>query len=205
MPVTELALLRLTTQDPWSSTKNTFLEAQKKQTEHSGYQVTYLRQIEDQQSVYLLGGWESVEKHTGEGQWLSLEVNQNLLAQLKGSVDVSWMFHLDIDPSPSNIPLGAPVLSITRCFVEPSKKDEFDAVFKASVSHLNAYTAPFSSCGAWRVDKEGEDEEFVLFSGWNQVQDHLAFGESEASKEFGKLKTLMKDADVKHVRVEKWE
>lgn len=99
MPVTELALLHLRTQDPSSSTKSTFLEAQKKQTEHSGYQVTYLRQIEDQQSVYLLGGWESVEKHTGEGQWLSLEVNQNLLAQLKGSVDISWMFHLDIDVS----------------------------------------------------------------------------------------------------------
>jgi hypothetical protein len=30
-------------------------------------------------------------------------------------------------------------------------------------SHMNACTAPFSSCGAWRIDKEGEDEEFVLF------------------------------------------
>ena len=73
------------------------------------------------------------------------------------------------------------------------------------MSHLNAYTSPFSACGAWRIDKEGEDEEFVLFSGWNEVQDHIAFAESEASREFGKLKPLMKDADVKHVHVEKWE
>jgi hypothetical protein len=99
MPVTELALLRLKVQDPPSSTKSTFLEAKKKQSEYSGYPVTYLRQLEDPLSLYLLGGWESVEKHTGEGQWLSLEVNQNLLAKLKDNVYVSWMFHLDVDVS----------------------------------------------------------------------------------------------------------
>lgn len=73
------------------------------------------------------------------------------------------------------------------------------------MSHLNACTAPFSSCGAWRIDKEGEDEEFVLFSGWNEVKDRHAFGESVTSEEFGKLKALAKDADVRHVHVEKWE
>ena len=99
MPVTELALLRLKARDPSPSTKSTLLEAQEKQTKHSGYHVTYLRQIEDPLSVYLLGGWESVEKHTGEGQWLSLEINQTLLKRLKDSLDVSWMFHLDLDVS----------------------------------------------------------------------------------------------------------
>ncbi|KAJ5939982.1 hypothetical protein N7516_000150 [Penicillium verrucosum] len=205
MPVTELALLQLKAQDAHSSTKIGLLEAQKKQTGYSEYQVTYLRQIEDPSFFYLLGGWESVEKHTGEGQWLSSEVNQDLLARLQSDLDVSWMFHLDVDPSTSKIPLDAPVLAITRCFVEAGRKDEFDAVFKAVVSHLNAYTAPFSVCGAWRIDKEGQDEEFVLFSGWNEIQDHIVFGESEASREFGKLKALMKDAEVKHVHVEKWE
>ncbi|KGO72473.1 Dimeric alpha-beta barrel [Penicillium italicum] len=166
MPVTELALLRLKAKDPSSSTK-----------------------IEDPDSFYLLGGWESVEKHTGEGQWLSSEVNQNLLARYLAS----------------KIPLDAPVLAITRFSVEASKKDEFDSAFKATVPHLNKYTAPFSSCGAWRIDKEGADEEFVLFSGWNTVQDHVAFGQSEAAREFGKIKALMKGVDDKYVHVEKWE
>lgn len=99
MPVTELALLRLKAQDAHPSTKSGLLEAQKKQTGYSDYQVTYLRQIEDPSFFYLLGGWESVEKHTGEGQWLSSEVNQNLLARLQSDLDVSWMFHLDLDVS----------------------------------------------------------------------------------------------------------
>lgn len=104
MAVTELALLRLKTQDASSSTKSTLLQAQKLQTEYSGHQVTYLHQVEDPASFYLLGGWESVEKHTGGGQWISSETNQKLLAEMKDSVDVDWVFHLDVDVSLS---LGA--------------------------------------------------------------------------------------------------
>ncbi|KAJ5959399.1 uncharacterized protein N7479_006549 [Penicillium vulpinum] len=205
MPVTELALLRRKAQVPSSSAKSTLLEAQKLQTEYSGHQVTYLRQIEDPESFYLLGGWESVEKHTRGGQWIQSETNQNLLAKVKDSLDISWMFHLDLDPSTSKIPLDAPIIAITRCFVEASKKDEFDAAFKVGLADLNAYTAPFTSCGGWRIDKEGEDEEFVLFSGWNKVQDHFDFAGSEASTEFKKIQALMKGAEGKHVQIEKWE
>ncbi|KAJ5164418.1 Dimeric alpha-beta barrel [Penicillium coprophilum] len=204
MPVTELALLRLKAQ-ALSSANTTVLEAQKAVSEYSGHQVTYLRQIEDPESFYLLGGWESIEKHTSGGVWTSSEANQNLHAKVKDTLDASWMFHLDLDPSTSKIPLDAPVIAITRCFVESSKKAEFDAVFNVGVADLNAATAPFTSCGAWRIDKEADDEEFVLFSGWNQVQDHFDFAGSEISKEFRKIQALMKDADVKHVRIEKWE
>jgi hypothetical protein len=44
----------------------------------------------------------------------------------------------------------------------------------------------------------------VLFSGWNKVKDHFGFAESEGFKEFGKIKDLIKGAEIKHVRVEKW-
>ncbi|KAJ5513270.1 Dimeric alpha-beta barrel [Penicillium fimorum] len=195
MPVTELALLRVKSEDSSSSTKSTALEAQKALTEYSGHQATYLHQIEGPESFYLLGRWESIEKHTAGGQWASSVANQDLHAKLKGS----------LDPSTSKITLEAPVMAVTRCFVEASKKSEFDAVFNVGVADLNASTAPFTSCSAWRIDKEGEDEEFVLFSGWNQVQDHFDFAGSEVSKEFRKIQAPMKDADVKHVRIERWE
>ncbi|KAJ5773088.1 hypothetical protein N7457_007984 [Penicillium paradoxum] len=205
MAVTELALLRLKTQDPSPSTKSTLLQAQKLQSEYSGYQVTYLHQIEDPASFYLLGGWESIEKHTGGGQWTSSEANQKLLAQLKDSLDVSWVIHLGVDPSASQIPLDAPVLVVGRLFVEKSRKDMFEAAFQAVESDLGAQTAPFSYCGGWRIDQEGEDEEFVLFTGWKSVKDHKAFAESEASKGLLKLTELVKDAEACHAHVEKWE
>ncbi|KAJ6051133.1 uncharacterized protein N7446_005764 [Penicillium canescens] len=202
MPVTEIALLRLNTEDLSTSTKTGLLGAQQAQAEYSNHQVYFLRQIEDPACVYLLGGWESFEKHMN--QWIPSETNQTLLQQLAGSLEVKWMFHLDVDPSTSRIPLEAPVLAISRYFVESEKKAEFDTVFKTGVPHLGTYTAPFIYCGGWRVDKEGDDEEYVLFSGWNEVKDHFAFAESEGFKEFGKIKGLIKGAEIKHVRVEKW-
>lgn len=112
--------------------------------------------------------------------------------------------HLE-QPSARSIPLNAPVLGISRYFVEAGKKDEFESIFKAGASHLGEYTAPYSYAGGWRIDKEGEDEEFVLFSGWNKVEDHFGFAESDAFKEFGKIKGAIKGAEIKHVHLEKWE
>lgn len=100
--------------------------------------------------------------------------------------------------------MDAPIIAISRYFVTADNKDEFDVVFKNGAPHLGAYTAPFSYAGGRRIDKEGEDEEFVLFSGWNKVEDHFEFAESDAFNEFGRIKNLVKGAEIKHVRVEKW-
>jgi hypothetical protein len=108
MAVTELALLRLRS-DPSPSTKSTLLQAQKQQTEYSGYQVTFLRQTQEPTSFYLLGGWESVEKHTGKGEWISSDTNQKLLSQLKDDIDVKWMFHLDLEVS-VDFPFSSPLM-----------------------------------------------------------------------------------------------
>lgn len=108
-------------------------------------------------------------------------------------------------PSSHSIPLNAPVLGISRYFVEASKKAEFERIFNAGASRLGDYTAPYSYASGWRVDKEGEDEEFVLFTGWNKVEDHFGFAQSDAFKEFGKIKGAIKGAEIKHVHLEKWE
>lgn len=44
----------------------------------------------------------------------------------------------------------------------------------------------------------------MLFSGWSDVKDHFGFAESEGFKEFGKIKGLVKGAEIKHVLFEKW-
>ncbi|KAJ5669807.1 hypothetical protein N7462_010877 [Penicillium macrosclerotiorum] len=205
MPVTELALLRLKTQEPSASLKNSLHEAREAQTKWSKYPVRFYRQVEDSAYFYLSGGWNSVEAHCGE--WIISETNQKALGQLKDDIDIEWMFHLDIDPSTFNskIPYNAPVIAISRYFVEANRKTEFDSIMKAGVPHLERYTTPFTYSGGWRIDKEGEDEEFVLFSGWNKVEDHFGFASSEAFEEFGKIKNALKGADIKHVRIEKWE
>lgn len=59
--------------------------------------------------------------------------------------------------------------------------------------------------GGWRIDREGENGEFVLLAGWNTVEDHYGFAESEAARAFGRIKGTIKSAEIKHVRLEKWE
>ncbi|KAJ5627017.1 hypothetical protein N7528_004444 [Penicillium herquei] len=205
MPITELACLRLKATEPSSTKKDQLKQAQKAQSEYSGYPARFFREVEDPAICYIVGGWESVTVHTEE--WIVSETNQKNLGVLKDDVDIAWMFHLDIDLSTSPIPVDAPVIAVSRFFVEPAKKDAFDTVFKAGVPYFGAHTAPFTYSGGWRIDKEGEDEEFVLFSGWGTVEAHFAFADTEAFKEFGKLRELklFKDAEIKHMRLEEWK
>lgn len=103
------------------------------------------------------------------------------------------------------IPVSAPVIRVARCFIEKENKEEFDRLFKAGLSDLEKFTAPHPCFGGWRIDKEGEDEEFVLLSGWNSVEHHHEFYKSELSKEFAKTRSVIKNTEVKHVRLENWE
>lgn len=96
MAVTEVALIRLKT-DISPTTKANLRAAQNAQGEYSKHAVHFLHQIEDSSFYYILGGWESVEKHTHE--WIQSEANQRLLGLLAQDFDVCWMFHLDIDVS----------------------------------------------------------------------------------------------------------
>jgi hypothetical protein len=97
MAVSEFALIRLKSQDLSPSTRANLVEAQEAQTAYSKHQVHFLHQVEDSSFYYLLGGWESVAKHTEE--WIQSATNQKLLAQLGEDFDVSWMFHLDVEVS----------------------------------------------------------------------------------------------------------
>ncbi|CAG8132881.1 unnamed protein product [Penicillium olsonii] len=202
MAVTEVALIRLKSDLPPTAKAN-LLEAQKAQEDYSKHAVHFLNQTTDRSFYYLVGGWESVEKHTHE--WIQSETNQRLLGLLGQDFDVCWMFHLDIDPSVSKLPLDAPVIMISRYFVEADKKDVFDAAFKASEPQLAARTAPFSYCGGWRIDRDGEGEEFVLFSGWPKTQDQFEFAESAEFMQLGKIKDWVRGAEIKNTRLENWE
>jgi len=60
--------------------------------------------------------------------------------------------------------------------------------------------------GVWRVDnvKEGQ-EEWVLITGWESVEQHVEFGKSEQFKEYAKFRPLIEGFDVKHAKLMKLE
>jgi heme-degrading monooxygenase HmoA len=122
----------------------------------------------------------------------------------KAGIEVRLSLRLiSLQPS-TPIPVSAPVIGVARCFVEKEKKGDFDRLFKAGLSDLEKFTPNYPCFGGWRIDKEGEDEEFVLLTGWSSVEHHEEFYKSELSKEFAKTKSFIKKTEVKHVRLEDW-
>jgi len=211
MPVTELAHFHLKNNKGLDApeneaTKTAFLIATKKQAADAGYPVYIFTQVEDPSYIYLLGGWDSVEAHVEK--WIPSEENQKLLASVQDGLDVVWVQHVDIDPvaneNGSGVPLSAPVISIGRFFLQGSKKEGFQDDFSANKRYLEAFTAPRSFGAGWRLDpgqkegSEGSGEEFVVFSGWNTIEDHGKFAASEGFEDFEKIKGYLDGTDIKH-------
>ncbi|KAJ5387951.1 hypothetical protein N7509_010492 [Penicillium cosmopolitanum] len=183
MAVTELALLRLRS-DSSSTTNEALTQVQAAQAAYSGYPVTFLQQIEDPSLLYLLGGWESVAKHN---EWIASETNQKFLEQLKDDVEVEWMFHYNVN-----------------IFRRAEQKDGVRSSSCPKCTRVRETHETFSCGRGWKVDKRvDEDEEFILFSGWNTVEDHFGFAKTESFKEFGKIRELLTGSEVKHMKVEK--
>lgn len=219
MAVTELALFLFKNKKSIEAPENkavkeNILAAIKGQASYSSYPVHLLTQVEDPSYLYLLGGWDSVETHVEK--WIPSKTNRDLLAGLQEDMEVVWLQHLDIAPishapgsvnnedESSVVPLSAPVIGISRYFINPGKKYNFQNVYSASKHHLDAFAKPWSTIGGWRSDPETRDEgksvkdEFVLFSGWGATEDHFKFAESEGFKDFGKIKEFLEGAEIKH-------
>ncbi|KAI9925209.1 hypothetical protein ASPWEDRAFT_32492 [Aspergillus wentii DTO 134E9] len=197
MPITELALLHTKSHNPPSSTTITHLQqAQSAQTAFSTYQVHLFTQLEDPSYIYLLGGWDSAKQHYEE--WIPSTTNQGLLALLRDEVDVVWMFHFE-RLWEGEIPLSAPVVGVGRYFVNGGVKreGEFERVFGGSKHYLEEYTRPFPVLGGWRVEDDNDDgKEFVLLSGWEEVEQNFRFADSDG---FKKIRDYLTGAEIKHM------
>ncbi|PWY82225.1 hypothetical protein BO70DRAFT_362148 [Aspergillus heteromorphus CBS 117.55] len=107
----------------------------------------------------------------------------------------------------SLLPTKAPVIAIGRYFVPPEKKTGYLETFNATKGHLEAFTAPYPLAGGWETypsSAGGDDkEDYVLFSGWDAVERHFAFADTEGFNEFAKIKGFLDGGDIKHVV--RWE
>ncbi|EED20762.1 conserved hypothetical protein [Talaromyces stipitatus ATCC 10500] len=222
MPVTELALFHFKNNKSIDSPENEAVKAKllsgiKDQASYASYPVYLLTQVEDPSYLYLVGGWESVETHMEK--WIPSKTNQDIMLQLQDNLEVAWLQHLDVSPgtlSPdsvnlesecSGIPLAAPVIAISRYFINPLKRGDFQSTLATNKHHLLEFTKASSIGGGWRLDPEKTEDvetnmkdEFVLFSGWGAIENHLKFAETESFKEFGKIKGYLEGAEIKHAR-----
>ncbi|CAK7242979.1 MAG: hypothetical protein STHCBS139747_004485 [Sporothrix thermara] len=171
----------------------------------TGDRAWLYQQVEDPANALMIATWTDVDQHTA---WASTEPDRGTLMPAIGK-------HLHIpseaDPSPTvtlvhtegdhlsraatpagrTALLDSPVISVTRFFVMPGKRAEFDAAYNDAKHDIARFAAPFTQQGSWRVDPdEPEQEEFVLVCGWESREAHFAISQSEIAPKLGALMGL---------------
>lgn len=208
MPVTELARLSLQSGTEASSPDllANLARAKEVMEEASGFRFQYYHCVEETDVIYILGAWPSVDFHMQE--FIPGKPNQEMLALLKDQVTVDWMFHLAIDQAMSPLPLGREYVAIGRHFIKAGDNGGFTTAFEASKHNLQSFIGGTKHVvGGYRIDKGfdpslegGKPEEFVLFTGWNSVDQHLDFAKSEEFEKYSQIRNHLGGAEIKHAK-----
>ncbi|KAK3203730.1 hypothetical protein GRF29_106g464372 [Pseudopithomyces chartarum] len=159
--------------------------AKKGMENFTGQKFYIFKEIENLNHIYILGGWASLEQHMDE--WIPSEENQDLLKELGPFVKVDLFFHLDghIGEIPPNTP--APILSCGRHVMESSQRPGFENTFEKRRGCLEAHTLGPAGAG-WRIEKQADREELVLFCPWKDVSQHVAFGKTKDFQDYSEIR-----------------
>lgn len=199
MPVTELALLHL--KAPTTADTPAFhaglRKAKHAMENFTGHEFFYLQQVEDPDCIYILGEWDSLQQHYNE--FIPSDENKSLLESLKDVIEVEWLSHLDVPVA--QIQLISPYLSIGRHMIKEGVREKFETCFQEKRTYLDRFVTEGRPAGGWKIDDDRKGEEFVLFSPWKEVQQHMDFAQDDGFKEYAAIREFVSGADIKHVKI----
>lgn len=169
----------------------------------------YFQQIEDPSIIYIIGRWDSPEAHYA---FLPSLENQKLLELFKDEVYIEeregkkmQMWHLDNDvfdvPPSADWVFRAPIISCNRHFVPKEQKAGFFEKLAEIAGLLEEFTKPYAPVGGWRIEKEDEEEEWVLFSGFENMENHMDFAKTEGFAKYREIVGFVRGFDLKHLRL----
>ncbi|KEF57775.1 uncharacterized protein A1O9_05695 [Exophiala aquamarina CBS 119918] len=210
MAVTELACLRLRPGQALSPELLAKLATARSVMEKaSGFKFHYYHCLESPERVFIIGAWPSIDFHMQD--FIPSQANQDLLSLLKDEVAVEWMFHLSFDQTERSLPLGSAAVAIGRHFIKDDEKRYFQKAFDENKHYLEDFIGGKELVvGGYRLDKgfdpslEAEpDDEFVLFTGWHEVEQHGDFAKTDGFEKYALIRDHLAGADIKHaVRLE---
>ncbi|KAK1538052.1 hypothetical protein CPAR01_08165 [Colletotrichum paranaense] len=97
--------------------------------------------------------------------------------------------------------LKAPVLSVGRFGVKSEKREEFVKKYAEAKWVVEESSKPFPVRGGWRIEKAAEDlEEYVMYCGWETVEQHKAIAEHEGFKEWAGIQEFVTGTDIWHYK-----
>ncbi|KAK1673494.1 hypothetical protein BDP55DRAFT_556394 [Colletotrichum godetiae] len=97
--------------------------------------------------------------------------------------------------------LTAPVLSVGRFGVKSEKKEEFVKKYAEAKWVVEESSKPFPVRGGWRIEKAAEElEEYIMYCGWETVEQHKAIAEHEGFKEWAGIQEFVTGTDIWHYK-----
>lgn len=91
------------------------------------------------------------------------------------------------------------MLAVGRHFISENNKVAFEETLRKNMHYLEEFATPGNLVGGWRVEKEPEGrDEWVHFTGWKDVAEHIAFSKTESFQKYAQIKPLVDDFDIKH-------
>ena len=207
MTVTEIALLHLSPEFTIDDTnlRSKLVHAKNVMQSYTDRTFYYLQQVEDPTYIYIIGEWDSLDQHMNE--FIPSADNQALLKSLRGLLSVDWLLH--IDALHADLPLPgagttkqkAPVYAIGRHFIKNDQREQFQQAFDVGKLQLRDFVTEGKIGGGWRIDKEGDKDEWVLLTPWTSVEQHYAFAETDGFAKYCNIQEHIEGAEIKHARV----
>jgi heme-degrading monooxygenase HmoA len=169
------------------------------------------QQVEDPSKVLLTFCWDSVEAHWA---WIETSENKtamggiNELIKMEGE-DKMKLFHLDAEVFPAPAPgegdikglLESGVVMVARMVVGPEKRQRFQDAWVGVKGLLETHAGGEHLVRTgWRVDKDGEYEEFVLIAGFASIERHYAFARHPGFGRYMGIFQFVTKNDVRHYR-----
>jgi hypothetical protein len=211
MPVTELALLHLPSKNSIDSAtlRSKLTHAKTVMQTYTGRSFYFLQQVEDPSLIYIIGEWDSLAQHMEH--FIPGKENQAVLESLKDDVTVEWLLHIDVphaglplpkdDSSTSKALSGKLVWSIVRHFIRDGERGKFQNAFDDNKQYLQDFVTEGQIGGGWRVDRDEEKEEWVLFCPWTGVEQHSEFARTDGFGKYGGIREYIAGAEIKHARL----
>lgn len=211
MPVTELATLPLSSRvtnisdEDFRAKLRATIQTMENALGIPGRRFVYYQGVENERSLYLLGDWRSAAEHWED--FIPSAANQDQLALVRDSFDLPGVEMHHVDVPIDQVPTDAEVLSIERHRVRAGEKRVFEERFKECRAWLDRYVSREGKpVGGWRIEKaaakeEGEaeeEEEWVLFCGWESVEEHGRFAGTEGFKQYARIQEFVQSFEVKH-------
>jgi hypothetical protein len=127
--------------------------------------------IEDPTAFFILGIWPSMDAY-------NTYFNSSEYAVITAPIDefstTSWIEHMEFgDRTIADLPITAPVMTVTRAFLKGGKNpEEYYDKISSLKAPIEEETVPWPTVFSWTVDTTEDLHKWLMFVGWRSKKHH---------------------------------